>query len=135
MTAMYLKKYVIASIALLVTALFSHAQSVDLETVKTRADSIQRIAMIDSLDVDNLTIDRIFSIRDSLMGQLELLLANVSLTAEQQNIQAAALRSKANTDIKNVLGDIKYEKYWNMIRNRLRQRSTGQEPLAGESGN
>ena len=98
-----------------------------------RGDSVERIKMKDSLGVDDATVTKVFSVRDSIMTKIITIRGENKLSFQQQDELVNNLRRELNEQIRLALGDEIYRRYLQMIRNSLQQRNKKSLlPLAGE---
>src|SRR5215213_295385 len=116
-------KYLLFSIAFFLFSEICHAQTTDQLSIQQSTDSALRIVLKDSLNIGDADVSQIFAVRDSLFKKTQTIRNHTGLTVAEQNEQITALRSQTNDDIKTILGQPKYEKYLDMIRRKLTQRT------------
>jgi hypothetical protein len=98
------------------------------------ADSLQRILISDSLQIDDSIITKLFYIRDNYLQQVIQIRLDSTLSDLQTDNAISLIRTQTNDRIKELLGEEIYEKYTQMILMRMRKKSIVGSPLASDSG-
>lgn len=92
---------------------------------------MQRLLLMDSLKMSDETITQLFAIRDSFFRQSNAIYADGTLSDSAQQNQIRTLREQTVVAIKNLLGDLVYKQYMDLIESRMkRQKRPGQLPLS-----
>jgi len=130
-------KYGPLLIGLLVLAVFNTvtAQSQLIKSAEQmQIDSLQRIVMRDSLQINDSLVTQIFTMRDSYLRQVIEVRLDSTLTELQQYNEVSIIRTQTNENIKSLLGSVLYDRYIQMISDRIHKRSIIGTPLASDTG-
>lgn len=112
----------------------SYGQSTENPVSRQQLDSIQKIKMMDSLQISSEVVDQVFAARDSMFSKVVALQTSESLNEADKEKAVSDARMQVNEKIKEILADEKYVRYVEMIRARLEKRgNSNQSPLAGET--
>ena len=105
---------------------------VTLTEEQKQIDSFQRVVMRDSLKISDLQITRVFEIKNDYFKETNAVLFNESLNAFEQQSNITAVRRKTNESINTLLGPVIYQKYIEMIRNKMSKINAKDSALASE---
>jgi Skp family chaperone for outer membrane proteins len=126
----------ILSLAVLLLASVTQAQSSEDQLAGINADSLQRHLMKDSLQVSDAQVDAFFGARDSLFARISAIRKSAALDITAQDSQVLQLRNAANKEMETILGREAFLNYVRLVRRRLNQRNMGNEqPLSGVAEN
>ena len=88
--------------------------------------------MKDSLHVTDAVITQVLNSRNNYFRKIEEVHKNIELTNLQQHKEVSILKKYIKDDIRLILGNEIYNKYVEIIKNRMRKKSVIGEPLAGD---
>src|SRR5262245_45340624 len=113
-------------IAIAILFLFSS----QLRAQQPAVDSMQKVLMRDSLSLNDSIIEKVILSRVNYLKNAEEVRLNQGLTTDQQNAAISALREQTNENIRALLGEEKFQRYMQLIRNRMRKRNPADTALA-----
>jgi ATP-dependent protease Clp ATPase subunit len=118
--------------AIVLVFFFFATTSSGQQAINPGADSVQRIMMKDSLQIGDSVITAIFLIRNNYLMRAQAIRADALLTATEQDKAAKSLGLETNQSLKRLLGAAVYNRYKEIIVNRMRSRIRANNgPLAG----
>lgn len=95
-------------------------------------DSVQKVLMHDSLGLCDNLIAKVVELRQGYFQKAIALRSDTSLNDEQRQAGIKLLRSQTNSGIKILLGEQVFEKYKQMIHDRIKRHSMKGEVLASD---
>ena len=111
-------------------------KSVAQESNNDSADSLQRVIMKDSLNVNDSVITRVFTIKNNYLLRSAEINADATISENERTTAMQALITETNSGIRDALGAEAFEHYKQMIRRKSGSTGVnGRQPLASQIGN
>ncbi|WP_153796810.1 hypothetical protein [Foetidibacter luteolus] len=105
----------------------------DLEIVKPKIDSVQRVCLKDSLGITDSTVDSLFACRDLYLAQVTSIREDTLLDEGQKGIQITQKAVELENSMRQLLGNTLFEQYLQLIKNKIAAtRGRQGEPLLCE---
>lgn len=99
----------------------SCAQDADTKALIQQADSLQRIMLKDSLQINDSAVNKLYAVRSSLKEKIVGLQNREGLSEDEIKKAKKEARKEAAKEIESLLGKKKYKIYRRMITNRLQK--------------
>lgn len=121
---------------LLFVLLFNNGYSQQMDEHNDRFRSIDSLKIIfykDSLGFDAKTIRKMLELRDYFYQQSGLIASDTSINNEVRERRIKVVRKNYMKSLHNLLGEIKYNAYLNMVDQRIKAVNMTYKPLASDN--